>query len=102
MLLGLGVSAFVFSLYLMSTPMIPDDPSGRSRPIAASNTLRLLRYAGSSHPGEWAKRISPTFPGASGHQACTARAARPRLLANSPKRLNAIAGDHRRSAHIRW
>ena len=61
-----------------------------------------VRYAGSKRPGECAKRTSLTVPGASGHQAWTARSASARSAARSPNRLNASAGDHSRSAHSRW
>ena len=59
-------------------------------------------HSGSSRPGEWRNRTSDTFPGASGHQAWTARSARRRSAARSPNRLNARASDDRRSAHSRW
>ena len=69
---------------------------------AASQERRLLRYAGSNRPGECAKKTSTTVPGASGHHVCTARSASARSAARSPNRLNASAGDQRRSAHSRW
>jgi hypothetical protein len=98
-LLGLGISGFIHSWYLVSTATTPPVPSPRSRTKAASKDRRLLRYEGSNRPGEWANRTSDTVPGVSGHQVCTARSARARSVARSPKRLKASVGDHSKSAH---
>ena len=81
---------------------MPRPPSPRSRTNAAGKSTRLPSHAGSSRPGECAKRTSATVPGTSGHQAWTALSARSRSSARSPKRLNASAAGESRSAQSRW